>query len=192
MLNVTTVSSIGKYLDTGMPLVAKRLTTDQVVLTVGYDRESLTRPEIRDRYQGEVTTDHYGRLVPKHAQGTETLERPTSSSRLITQAVLAIFDRVVNRDLLVRRLNLTLNHVKNEALTAVRPETEQLDLFTDYEAVERERQQEADRLAKERRVQEAQIEIKRRFGKNAILRGLSYEEGATARERNGQIGGHRA
>lgn len=173
-------------------LVAKRLTTDQVVLTVGYDRESLTRPEIRARYQGEVTMDHYGRLVPKHAQGTETMERATSSSRLITQATLAIFDRVVNRDLLVRRLTLALNHVRDEALTVIHRETEQLDLFTDYEALERKQREEAERLAKERRVQEAQIEIKRRFGKNAILKGLSFEEGATARERNAQIGGHRA
>ena len=173
-------------------LVAKRLTADQVVLTVGYDRESLTRPEIRDRYRGEVTVDYYGRMVPKHAQGTETLEQPTSSSRLITKATLAIYDRVVNRDLLVRRLNLALNHVRDEALTAIHREAEQLDLFTDYEALERERRQEADRLARERRIQEAQIEIKRRFGKNAILKGLSFEEGATARERNAQIGGHRA
>ena len=173
-------------------LVAKRLTADQVVLTVGYDRESLTRPEIRDRYRGEVTVDYYGRMVPKHAQGTETLEQPTSSSRLITKATLAIYDRVVNRDLLVRRLNLALNHVRDESLTAIHREAEQLDLFTDYEALERERRQEADRLARERRIQEAQIEIKRRFGKNAILKGLSFEEGATARERNAQIGGHRA
>ena len=99
---------------------------------------------------------------------------------------------MVNRDLLVRRLNLALNHVRDESLTAIHREAEQLDLFTDYEALERERRQEADRLARERRIQEAQIEIKRRFGKNAILKGLSFEEGATARERNAQIGGHRA
>ena len=175
-----------------LTLVSKRLKTDQLVLTVSYDIENLTRPEIRARYHGEVTTDHYGRQVPKHTQGTETFSRHTSSSRQLTKAATSLFDSLVNRDLLVRRLNLTVNHVVPEATLDTKKRVVQLDLFEDYEAIEQARKQEEEELAKERRLQEAQIAIKRRFGKNAILKGVSYEEGATARQRNAQIGGHKA
>ena len=176
-----------------LDLVSKRLVTDQLVLTVGYDAESLTRPEIREKYHGEITTNYYGKLVPKHAHGTFNFERPTSSSRLIMEGAAELFDRCVNADLLIRRLNLTTNHVVSEAsVTAQEHAAQQLDLFTDYEALEKQRQEEQARLDKERRMQEAQLKIKQRFGKNAILRGLNFEEGATAKERNKQIGGHRA
>lgn len=187
-----------------LDLVSKRLVTDQLVLTVGYDAESLTNPEIRAKYQGEITTNHYGKAVPKHAHGSFSFEKPTSSSRLIMEATAELFDRCVNPDLLVRRLNLTTNHVVSEASVAAqeavpqrlrvgaRSAGMQLDLFTDYEALEKQRQEEQEKLDKERRMQEAQLKIKQRFGKNAILRGLNFEEGATAKERNEQIGGHKA
>ena len=176
-----------------LDLVAKRLVTDQLVLTVGYDAECLTRPEIRAKYHGEITTNHYGKPVPKHAHGTFNFERPTSSSRLIMEGTVELFKRCVNPDLLIRRLNLTTNHVVSEASVAAKERVpQQLDLFTDYEALEKQRREEQARLDKERRMQEAQLRIKQRFGKNAILRGLNFEEGATARERNKQIGGHKA
>ena len=176
-----------------LDLVSKRLVTDQLVLTVGYDAECLTRPEIREKYHGEITTNHYGKPVPKHAHGTFNFERPTSSSRLIMDGATDLFDRCVNPDLLIRRLNLTTNHVVSEASVSAQDcAPQQLDLFTDYKALEKQRQAEQAKLDKERRMQEAQLKIKKRFGKNAILRGLNFEEGATAKERNKQIGGHKA
>ena len=175
-----------------LELVAKRLVTDQLVLTVGYDRESLANPDIRTRYHGEVTTDYYGRQVPKHAHGTANLQRQTSSTKLITDAVVELFDRIVNKDLLVRRLNVTVNNVVSESSANQNTAPQQLDLFTDYETLAKQEAEEKAALEKELRMQEAQLIIKQRFGKNAILRGLNFEEGATAKERNEQIGGHRA
>lgn len=176
-----------------LDLVSKRLVTDQLVLTIGYDIESLTNPAIRTKYNGPVTIDYYGRQVPKQAHGTANLGRHTSSSKLIIDAVTELFDRIVNKDLLIRRLNLTTNHViSEEKANEQRPAYVQLDLFTDYEALEKQRQGEAAALSKERRIQEAMLSIKKRFGKNTILRGLNLEEGATATERNKQIGGHKA
>ena len=176
-----------------LDLVSKRLVTDQLVLTVGYDAENLTLPDIREKYHGEITTNYYGKPVPKHAHGTFNFENPTSSSRLIMDGATEIFDRCVNPDLLIRRMNLTTNHVVSEASASAQDSApQQLDLFTDYEALERQRQEEQAKFDKERRMQEAQLKIKKRFGKNAILRGLNFEEGATAKERNKQIGGHRA
>ena len=176
-----------------LDLVSKRLVTDQLVLTVGYDAECLTRPEIREKYHGEITTNYYGKAVPKHAHGTFNFERPTSSSRLIMDGATELLDRCVNPDLLIRRLNLTTNHVvSEESVMAQDRAPQQLDLFTDYEALEKQRQEEQAKLDKERRMQEVQLKIKKRFGKNAILRGLNFEEGATAKERNKQIGGHKA
>jgi len=186
-----------------LDLVSKKMVTDQLVLTVGYDAECLTRPEIREKYHGEITTNYYGKPVPKHAHGTFNFEKPTSSSRLIMEGAAGIFDRCVNPDLLIRRMNLTTNHVVPEDSGAElnssakgrlkgKNAPQQLDLFTDYEALEKQRREEQAQLDKERRMQEAQLNIKRRFGKNAILRGLNFEEGATAKDRNKQIGGHKA
>ena len=178
-----------------LDLVSKQLVTDQLVLTIGYDAESLTRPGIRAKYNGPITINHYGKPVPKHAHGTFNFKKPTSSSRLIMDGAAELFDRHVNPDLLIRRLNLTTNHVKDEATVNAQVSAvkyEQLDLFTDYEALDKQRKEEKARLEKERRMQEAQLKIKQRFGKNAILRGLNFKEGATAKERNKQIGGHKA
>ena len=173
-------------------LISKRLVTDQIVLSIGYDIENLTRPEIRDNYHGEVTKDYYGRMVPKYSHGTANLNGHTSSLHNITEAVTALFDRIVNPHLLIRRLNLTTNHVISEREMNAAPKTEQLDLFIDYEALKRERERETEILSKERRLQEARLSIRQKYGKNAILRGLNFEEGATAKERNQQIGGHKA
>lgn len=169
-----------------LDLVEKRLVTDQVVLTIGYDIENLKDPQRAKSYKGAVTTDHYGRSVPKHAHGTQNIGRQTSAGSLIEKAVMELFDRVVDKNLLVRRINICVNHLVPE--DSVQDCGEQLTLFTDYEALEREK---AD-LAKERNRQEAILSIRKRFGKNAILRGMNFEEGATAKERNHQIGGHKA
>ena len=174
-----------------LSLVAKRLVTHQLVLTVGYDVESLKNQDSQ-KFKGEVTTDWYGRRVPKHAHGTANLDRQTSSSRLITKAVVELYDRIVNPDLLIRRLNLTTNYVVSESEANKNTQPQQLDLFTDYEALKKQEEEEQAALDKERRLQEAQLAIQQRFGKNAILKGLNFEEGATAIERNATIGGHKA
>ena len=174
-----------------LKLVDKRLVTDQIVLNVGYDAENMTNPAIRDKYDGPVAMDHYGRQVPKGAHGSVRFDNPTSSSRQILEHTAQLFDRIINPDLLVRYLNITVNNVVREEFAEKREET-QLDLFTDYEAAERKKKEEDAALEKERRLQEAQLAIKKRFGRNAILKGLNFEEGATARERNRQIGGHKA
>lgn len=176
-----------------LDLVSKRLMTDQVVLTVGYDVESLTNPEIRAKYHGPVMVDYYGRQVPKYAHGTANLGRYCSSTKIITEAVVKLFDSIVDSNLLIRRLNLTTNNILAEE-KAKEQETApiQLDLFVDSEVVEKQQHEEEESLAKERRMQETLLSIKGKFGKNAILRGLNLEEGATAKERNKQIGGHKA
>ena len=168
----------------------KNLATKQLVLTVGYDRESLGNPKIH--YTGEVTADRYGRSVPKHAHGTENLEQYTSSSKRLVDAATALYERVVNPQLLVRRMYLTATHVLDASDIPDPTALEQLDLFTDYPAVEQARAQEDAELQREHQRQKAVLEIKKKFGKNAILKGISFTEGATARERNGQIGGHKA
>ncbi len=175
-----------------LDLLDKGFVTDQIVLEAGYDVESLTNPEISVKYEGKITTDHYGRRLPAHAHGSARLPRPTSSCSMISKTVAELFDRVVNPDLLLRRLTLTANNVVREADVVEKREAVQLDLFTDYESLRRQKAAETIALAKERRRQEAVLRIKKMFGKNAILKGLNYAEGATQRDRNGQIGGHKA
>lgn len=176
-----------------LDLLDKHLVTDQLVLTVGYDVESLTKPAIASKYHGEVNTDYYGRQVPKHAHGTASLDTYSSSKKKIRDAVMGLYDRIVNPDLLVRRLNLTTNHViSEEKAQSIRQQPVELDLFTDYEAIRKRKAKEGVALAKERKMQEAVLKIKKRFGKNALLTGLNFAEGATAKERNAQIGGHKA
>ena len=175
-----------------LDLVGKGMVTDQLVLAVGYDIESLTRPDIQQRYRGPIATDYYGRTAPKPVNSSIHLGKHTASTRRITEAVLTLFDKIVDPVLLIRRLNLTTNHVISEEKAAQMQEVVQLDLFTDYEAMEKQQQDEKEALDKERRMQEAMLDIKRKFGKNAILRGLNLQDGATAIERNKQIGGHKA
>ena len=171
-----------------LDLVDKGLATCQLVLTVGYDIENLTDPQHSRKYRGPVTTDRYGRKIPKHAVGTENFPY-TSSANDLLRAVTALFDRIVDKNLLIRRLSISANKLLPEA-DAPKEEVEQLDLFTDYDA--REQRQRADEAAhaKERKIQEAMLGIKKKYGKNAILKGMNLEEGATARERNQTIGGH--
>ena len=175
-----------------LDLVDKGLTTDQLVLTVGYDRENLTDPRRRRNYRGEVVTDPYGRSVPKHAHGTENLKSHTASTAVLLKAANALYDRLVDPALLVRRITLNANHILQESEIRSSGGYEQLDLFTDYEALKRQRAKEKEASDKERRMQQALLDIKKKYGKNAVLKGTSYQEGATAKERNGQIGGHRA
>ncbi len=174
-----------------LELVDKGLVTDQMVLTVGYDVDNL-RQDQKEKYRGEVTTDRYGRKIPKHAHGTGNIGRKTSSTHLIMEAVLSLYDDIVNPKLMIRRINITANHVIPEADAERETQFEQLSLFEDAEQEELRKQQEEKELAREKRMQHAVIDIKKKFGKNAILRGMNLEEGATARNRNNQIGGHRA
>lgn len=175
-----------------LDLVDKGLMTDQIVLTIGFDIENLKDPAIRKQYHGAVTTDYYGREVPKHAHGTANLGRHTSSTKRIMEATSELFDRIVDRNLLIRRINVTANHVIDEAAISKEPEIEQLNLFTDYEAEEAKRKADTAELERERKMQLTMLTIKKRYGKNAILKGMNFEEGATAKDRNSQIGGHKA
>lgn len=180
---------------TALDLLNKRLVTNQVVLTINYDTESLADPIRRKGYKGEIVVDYYGRPVPKPAHGSVMLPFHTSSSHIISDAVISIYNRVVNPDMLVRRITIAVMNVLYEdderAKTTIQ-ENPQLDLFTDYEALERQKNETAKELKKERNVQKTILDIKKKFGNNAILKGLSFQEGATAKERNRQIGGHKA
>ena len=173
-----------------LELARKGLVTDQMVLTVGYDRESLTAPSCPP-YHGPVTVDHYGRRVPKAAHGSETLRAPTASSRELLQALTVLFDRIVDRGLLVRRMYVVANHVQRERDVQTEPEYVQLDLFADEAALTARREEQSAR-ARERRMQDAVLAIREKYGKNAILKAMSLRDGATARQRNEQIGGHKA
>ncbi|MBQ8766458.1 MAG: DNA methylase [Clostridia bacterium] len=174
-----------------LDLVEKGLVTNQIVLTIGYDIENLTNDTISSTYKGEIITDHYGRQIPKYAHGTTNLTRQTSSSKLIVDATMELFDRIVNKSLLVRRITIAACKLERECdIQEKLPE--QLDLFTDYEALEKKRKQEEETLDREKRMQEAVLSIKKKYGKNAILKGMNLEEGATAKDRNSQIGGHKA
>ena len=175
-----------------LKLVSQKLVTNQIVLTVGYDIENLADAERRRKYTGEVTTDFYGRKVPKHAHGTANIGRYTSSTMLITNATLELFDKIVNKDLLVRRVNLSANHLICESDIPKGPDHEQLDMFSSYEEKQQMRENEEKLLQKERTLQDVALKIKERYGKNAILKGFNLQEGATTIQRNKQIGGHQA
>lgn len=167
-----------------LDLVRKTLVTGQIVMTVGYDTAN------KD-YEGETTVDRYGRKMPKHAHGTQNLKEQTSSEKLIRAAALELFDRITDRNLLVRRLYITAEKVICEEEKR-QPAHEQMDLFTDYTEAEKRKAEESEALEKEKKRQQAVIGIKEKYGKNAILKGMNLEEGATAKNRNGQIGGHKA
>ncbi len=168
-------------------LVDKKLATDQLVLTVGYDVLNLRNKDIMSTYKGEICTDHYGRKIPKHAHGTVNLSSKTLSSSALINALLELFDRIVDKTLLVRRLTIAACKLVDESEIEKGFVAQQLDLFTDYE-----KESSSQSLSRERKMQDAVVTIKHRFGKNAIFKGMNLKEGATARERNGQIGGHKA
>ena len=174
-----------------LDLVEHGLVTDQIVLTVGYDIENLTDPVRAKRYHGEVTTDRYGRKIPKHAHGTANLQNHTSSAITVVEKTLELYDRIINPDLLIRRIYVTACHVRTEQEAQKEQTYEQMSLFDFAEETEEQKAQKQ-ALQKEKQMQKAMLSIKQRYGKNAILKGTNFKEGATMRQRNGQIGGHRA
>ena len=170
-----------------LDLVQKKLVTDQIVLEIGYDIDNLTNPNIRNLYNGEITIDRYGRSVPKHAHGTVNIDHKTSSSKILIEKVMSLYERIINNNLLVRRITITANKVENESEVKENP-YEQIDLFVDYKELENKRKKEQ----AEKEIQKAMLDIKCKYGKNAILKGMNFEEGGTTRQRNEQIGGHKA
>ena len=175
-----------------LELAEQGLVTDQLVLTVGYDIENLTDKTRSKAYHGEVKVDQYGRKIPKHAHGTANLPRYTSSSVQLMDAVTELFERIADENLLVRRLNLTAGNVLTESAAQKEEAVEQLDLFSLSSTSQEKRAEEEKKLVRERKRQEAMLAIKRKYGKNAILKGMNLQEGATAKDRNGKIGGHKA
>ena len=172
-----------------LELVDKGYLTSQMVLTVGYDADNVKNGS----YTGEITVDRYGRKIPKHAHGTANLGCRTSSSKLMTDGILALYDKIVDPSLLVRRINVTACALaKEHEPDPGRHTCEQLDIFADPREIEKKERKTRAKFAREKSMQKAIIEIKKRYGKNAVLRGINFEEGATARAWNAQIGGHRA
>jgi DNA polymerase V len=174
-----------------LDLVEKNLVTNQIVLTIGYDVENITNASIGKMYDGEITIDRYGRKIPKHSHGTINLECSTSSTKIIMEAVMKLYDRIINDKLLVRRLNITANNVVQEQNIVKEQPFEQIDLFTNYEELNKKKQQEEQDRKEEKNLQQALIDIKKKYGKNAVLKGMNFIEGGTTIERNGQIGGHK-
>ena len=175
-----------------LDLVDKGLVTNQIVLTIGYDIENITDKNISQSYKGTVTTNYYGKKVPKPAHGTTNLPKQTSSTTLITNAVMELYDKIVNKKLLIRRINIVANKLVDEHSVKNANNYEQLDLFTDYEILKKQREKENAESEREKRMQNTILDIKKKFGKNAILKGMNLQEGATAKDRNNQIGGHKA
>ena len=175
-----------------LDLFSRHFVTDQLVLTIGYDIDNLTDPKRRNAYHGEVTIDRYGRRVPKHAHGTINLKNQTSSTKQIMDAVMELYDRIVDPNLLIRRIYVVACRLSDESSAKQEDTFEQLDLFTDYAALEQKKQAEKVKKEKERKLQEAVLSVKKKYGKNAMLKGMNLQEGATSVERNRQIGGHKA
>jgi DNA polymerase V len=175
-----------------LDIVEKKLVADQIVLTIGYDIENLNNSERENAYNGEVTTDRYGRKIPKHAHGTANIGRYTSSTRLIVDATMKLYDEIINKKLLIRRINISANRLIPESEASENTAPEQLDIFADYEEIEKQKQAAEAEFEREKRLQNTIISLKKKFGKNTILKGMNFEEGATAKDRNQQIGGHKA
>lgn len=183
-----------------LDLVDKCLVTDQIVLTIGYDIKNLEHTGRKDI--GEITTDHYGRKIPKHAHGTANLKKYTSSSILLTEAVVNLYNEIVNPNFLIRRITMAANHVISEKDVQEEQQYEQMDLFADFGIAQKEKDEEENqknrekleqkKLEREKKMQKAMLDIKKRYGKNAILKGMNLQEDGTAMERNRQIGGHKA
>lgn len=175
-----------------LDLVDKGLVTDQLVLTVGYDIENLSDPVRMKKYKGPLSTDWHGRKIPKHAHGSTNLDKYTSSTKIILDAVMKLYDEIVDPNLLIRRVNIAANHVFDEGTVKNEVKFEQMDLFTDYAAIEEKEKAESKDLEKEKKMQQAMLSIKKKYGKNAVLKGTNLTEGAMTIERNKQIGGHKA
>ena len=175
-----------------LDMVDKGISTDQLILTIGYDRESLQDAQFRKNYKGEIVIDHYGREIPKHVHGTRNLGKHTSSSRVIIEAMMELYDRIIDTSLLVRRVTIAVNNVISEEELEKRRAPEQLDLFTDIEAAEKKKQREKESNQKEKQLQRAILHVHKKYGKNALLKGMNLLEGATMKDRNEQVGGHKA
>ncbi len=175
-----------------LDLVERGFVTNQIVLTIGYDIENLTDKQISSEYKGEVTTDQYGRKTPKHAHGTINLDKYTSSTNKIVAAAMELFDRIIDKRLTSRRINVVACRVIHETEITSENQFEQLDFFSNYEEKQADKEKEEKALKKEKNMQKAIIELKNRYGKNAVLRGMNLEEGATTISRNSQVGGHKA
>ena len=175
-----------------LDLCDKGLVTNQLVLTVGYDIENLTNPNISSKYKGEISVDYLGRKIPKHAHGTANLDIYTSSSKMLMNAIIDLYDKIVNRKLLIRRINVAATKVILETHIPKVSSYEQLNLFTDYKEKDNTDKKLKAELAKEKKSQEALLKIKKKYGKNSIMKGMNLEDGATMKERNEQIGGHKA
>jgi DNA polymerase V len=174
-----------------LDMVEKHLVTSQIVLTIGYDVENLSNPSISKLYNGEVTIDRYGRNIPKHAHGTINLDHKTSSTKLITEAVVELFERIIDKNLLTRRITVVANNVISESQANSENKFEQINLFTNFGELNEQKEKQRKKELAEKEMQKAIINIKKKYGKNAILKGMNFEEGATMRDRNGQIGGHK-
>ena len=174
-----------------LQMVEKKLVTSQMVLTIGYDVENLNNNGVNNSYTGEITIDRYGRQIPKHAHGTVNLDHETSSTKLITEAVIELFERIINKNLLTRRINIVANNVVNEQEASKENLFEQINLFTNFGSLNEQNEKRKKKELAEKEMQKAIINIKKKYGKNAILKGMNFEEGATMRDRNGQIGGHK-
>ncbi len=175
-----------------LELVSKRLVTDQMELSVGYDIENITDPKNLKNFKGEITTDWYGRRVPKSAHGSINLRRKTSSTELILDAVSELYERIVDPGLLIRRLYVIANRIKHEDEVGSSDIIEQTDVIALLNDETIERESEESSLQRERRRQHAILDIQKKYGKNAVLKAMNFEEGATTIERNGQLGGHKA
>ena len=174
-----------------LQMVEKRLVTSQIVLTIGYDVENLKNEGLNNSYKGEITTDWYGRKIPKHAHGTINLDHKTSSTKIVTEAVTELFERIINKNLLSRRINIVANNVINEEEAKKENSFEQINLFTNFGSLNEQNEKKKKKELAEKEMQKAILNIKKKYGKNAILKGMNFEEGATMRDRNGQIGGHK-
>jgi len=174
-----------------LDLVSKKLVTDQLVMTVGYDIENLTTPSIRSKYNGEITTDHYGRDIPKHSHGTINIDHHTSSSKVIIEKMVELYERIVKKDLLIRRINIVANNVIAKDKVKDKPQYQQFDLFTNYQELDEKKKHQKKEEQEENKLQNVLLSIKNKYGKNAILKGMNLEEGGTTIDRNGQIGGHK-
>lgn len=175
-----------------LDLVEKNLVTDQIVLTIGYDIDNMTDKNRKYQYKGDTVIDAYGRVLPKPAHGTKTLKEHTSSTKILTDALSELFEKIVNKNLLVRKINISANRVINENKKINNRNFEQLNLFVDYSNIENEEKENVRQLQKEKQIQKAMVSIKQKYGKNAVLKGMNLQKGATARDKNEKIGGHKA
>ena len=175
-----------------LDLVDKHLITNQLVLTIEYDIENLTNSKIRKSYNGEITTDRYGRNIPKHAHGTINLKEKTSSTKLIMEAIQELYERIMNKNLLVRKIYVVANNVVNENEGEETKQNEQISLFIDYKKQEEEKEERKSERKRENNLQHTILDIKKKYGKNAILKGMNLEKDGTMKDRNSQIGGHKA